>query len=275
MEPSVPVEKPGRNLIRALIYEFLGSALTVYAYNFLFASYMMRGFAYFIGWIIAASVSGAHFNPATSLAVYLVEGKYTKQIGRLLLYWLFQLMGAFAGILLVYLIFKRPQLGFFLWPHVQNPEAVFWYFSPLGNIYYGKVVFLEILNTLTFIWVYLVIIYKPSLRTTDEIVKGIGLATALWICYFLSAGSGACLNPALGLAQTCYQIGFLNGADQNGNGFASLIWVYFPMPLFGGIFAAILFKMNVWMDNKALRQEAPPAPVIAPVAAAAPARAMA
>ena len=118
MEPSVPVEKPGRNLIRALIYEFLGSALTVYAYNFLFASYMMRGFAYFIGWIIAASVSGAHFNPATSLAVYLVEGKYTKQIGRLLLYWLFQLMGAFAGILLVYLIFKRPQLGFFLWPHV-------------------------------------------------------------------------------------------------------------------------------------------------------------
>lgn len=127
---------------------------------------------------------------------------------------------------------------------------------------------MEILNTLTFIWVYLVIIYKPSLRTTDEIIKGLGLGVTLWICYFLCAGGGACLNPALGLAQTCYQIGFLNGADMNGNGFASLIWVYFPMPLFGAIFAAILFKMNVWMDNKALEQ---PAPVVA----AEPARAMA
>ncbi len=78
MEPSVPVEHPGRNLIRSLIYEFLGSALVVMAFNFTFTSYMMRGFTYFIGWIIAASVSGAHFNPATSLAVYLVEGKYLR-----------------------------------------------------------------------------------------------------------------------------------------------------------------------------------------------------
>jgi glycerol uptake facilitator-like aquaporin len=161
---------------------------------------MSRGFAYFVGWIIAASVSGAHFNPATSLAVYLVEGKYLRQIGRLLLYWLFQIMGAFAGILLTYLIFNKPFEGFFLWPYIQTPEALFWYFSPEGNLYYGKFCFLEILNTLTFTWVYLLVIYKPSLRTVDEIVKGIGLGTTLWICYYLSAWSGACLNPALGLA---------------------------------------------------------------------------
>jgi len=50
----------------------------VYAYNYTMASYMGRGFAYFIGWIIAVSISGAHFNPAVTLGVYLVEGKYTK-----------------------------------------------------------------------------------------------------------------------------------------------------------------------------------------------------
>ena len=60
------------------------------------------------------------------------------------------------------------------------------------------------MNTLTFTWVYLLVIYKPSLRTVDEIVKGLALAFTLWICYFLSAGSGASLNPALGLAQTTY-----------------------------------------------------------------------
>lgn len=113
-------------------------------------------------------------------------------------------MGAFAGILMVYLIFKRPVLGYFLWPNLQDTGPLFWYFSERGNIYYGKVIFLEILNTLTFIWVYLIVIYKPQLRTVDEIVKGLAVSFTLWICYFMSAGSGACLNPALGLAQSCY-----------------------------------------------------------------------
>jgi glycerol uptake facilitator-like aquaporin len=44
---------------------------------------------YFVGWLLAVSVSGAHFNPAVSLAVYLAEGKYARQIGRLLIYWFF------------------------------------------------------------------------------------------------------------------------------------------------------------------------------------------
>jgi glycerol uptake facilitator-like aquaporin len=60
------------------MYEFMGSCLTVYAFNFTFTDYMGRGFAYFIGWLVCASVSGAHFNPATSLAVYLVEAKFAR-----------------------------------------------------------------------------------------------------------------------------------------------------------------------------------------------------
>ena len=113
-------------------------------------------------------------------------------------------MGAFAGILMVYLIFDKPFYGELLWPNINSPTGLFWYFSALGNIYYGKVIFLEILNTLTFTWVYLLLIYKPQLRTVDEIVKGIALTFVSYMCYILSAGSGASLNPALGLAQSCY-----------------------------------------------------------------------
>ena len=78
MEPSVPEINSGLHLGRALLYELLGTALVVYAYNYTAASYMGRGFAYFIGWILFVSVSGAHFNPATTLAVYLAEGKYLR-----------------------------------------------------------------------------------------------------------------------------------------------------------------------------------------------------
>ena len=63
---------------------------------------------------------------------------------------------------------------------------------------------MELFHTFLFVLVYLLVIYKPSLRTVDEIIKGLGVSLTLWVCYFLCAGSGACLNPALGLAQTTY-----------------------------------------------------------------------
>ena len=211
MEPSVPEIHSFLHLSRALFFEFFGTALMVYAYNFTAASYMGRGFAYFIGWMIAVSISGAHFNPATTLAVYLAEGKYLRQIGRLILYILVQFAGGFMGIFFSWLVLKSPVMGYLMWPHIQDPSVAIWYFSDLGNIYYAKIVFLEILNTMTFLIIYLLVIYKPSLRTVDEIIKGFGVSIALWICYALSAGSGACLNPALALAQTAYQVGFLNG----------------------------------------------------------------
>jgi glycerol uptake facilitator protein len=90
--------------------------MTLCAFDFMSASYMGRGFAHFVGFLIAVSTSGAHFNPATSLAVYLAEGKYARQIIRLIVYYIAQVAGAFAGVLLVYLIFNSPFNGYLLWP---------------------------------------------------------------------------------------------------------------------------------------------------------------
>lgn len=140
----------------------------------------------------------------------------------------------------------------------QNPDVRIWFFSELGNIYYAKIAFLETFNTFLFVLIYLLIIYKPSLRTTDEIIKGLALGFTLWICYYFSAGSGACLNPALAIAQTCYQVGILNGMDANGNGYASIIWVYILFPLLGGIVAAIWFRVHIYFDNKAMEGVARP-----------------
>jgi glycerol uptake facilitator-like aquaporin len=78
MEASVPERHTFLHLSRALVYEFIGTAIVVSSFNFTQASYMGRAFAYFVGWLIAVSVSGAHFNPAVSLAVYLAEGKYSR-----------------------------------------------------------------------------------------------------------------------------------------------------------------------------------------------------
>lgn len=183
------------------------------------------------------------------------------------------------GIFFTWLVFKWPVMGYLLWPHVNDPAVVFWYFSEFGNLYYAKIVFLEILNTMTFVLCYLLIIYKPTLRSVDEILKGIAASVVLWISYFLCAGAGSCLNPALALAQTAYQVGFLNGQNLNGGGFASLIWVYIVMPYVGALFAAIWFRIRIAQDDKdlqprgeevAVEERRVPVAVAAPVAAPAP-----
>ena len=57
-----------------LFYEFCGTALMTYTYDLSPGlDPLMRAYAYFLGFIIAYQVSGAHFNPATSLAVFISE----------------------------------------------------------------------------------------------------------------------------------------------------------------------------------------------------------
>ena len=89
VEASVPEKHTFGHLLRASAFEFMGTAAVVYSFNFTGASYLGRSVTYFLWWILALSTSGAHFNPATSLAVLIAEGKYIRQIGRLILYWIF------------------------------------------------------------------------------------------------------------------------------------------------------------------------------------------
>ena len=62
--------------------------MIIAAFNFTFTDYLGRAFSYFVLWMISVAVSGAHFNPATTLGVFIAEGKYARQFGRLLVYWI-------------------------------------------------------------------------------------------------------------------------------------------------------------------------------------------
>lgn len=56
-----------------LLYEFLGTAVVTYAYTLSnFATYI-RALAYFIAFVVCAHISGAHLNPATTLACHISD----------------------------------------------------------------------------------------------------------------------------------------------------------------------------------------------------------
>ena len=70
---------------QAVGYEFLGTALVTWAFNLGFKDNLIRAMAFMAAFIIAYNVSGAHFNPATSLAVYMYEKEKRKENKR---YWI-------------------------------------------------------------------------------------------------------------------------------------------------------------------------------------------
>lgn len=53
-----------------LFYEFLGTAVVTYAYTLCRNDYLARSTAYLIGFVLLFHVTGAHFNPATTLACF-------------------------------------------------------------------------------------------------------------------------------------------------------------------------------------------------------------
>jgi len=60
----------------ALLYEFLGTAIVTAAFNLSTKVAMVRAGAYLGVYLFAGGVSGGHFNPATTLAVYLSEKEH-------------------------------------------------------------------------------------------------------------------------------------------------------------------------------------------------------
>src|SRR5262245_52163401 len=60
-------------------------------------------FAVFVGVLIAGPVSGAHLNPAVTLAVFLSGGI---DFPTAVVYWVAEMVGAFIGAIIVYLHYR-------------------------------------------------------------------------------------------------------------------------------------------------------------------------
>ena len=95
-----------KSLSTALFYEFLGSAIVTYAFTLSSEYHLARSIAYFACFILALDISGAHFNPATTLAVFITEKKYENHLKYMLSCMLVQLCGSYLGILIVYILAK-------------------------------------------------------------------------------------------------------------------------------------------------------------------------
>lgn len=158
-------------------------------------------------------ISGAHYNPAVSLAVY-IRGKIS--IGDMIGYWMSQVAGALAAALVVVYVFEKEGAG---------ACAI-----PDNAIIKGLVA--ELLGT--FALAYVVLNVATAKGTAGNSFYGLAIGgTVLAMALVIGEYSGGAYNPAVAIGLSlqkalCW----------------SQIWIYLVGCFGGGLLGAIVFKIN-------------------------------
>ena len=175
--------------------------------------------AYVIG-----DISGCHVNPAVSIGMW-IDGRLEAK--DLLMYIVFQCIGAIIGIaLLVVIINSAPDLGGYVATGLgQNG---FGSASSVGLDVVGAIL-VEIILTFVFVFTVLGVTKKAENGAVTGIVIGLTFA----FVYLLGIPlTGASVNPARSLAPAL----FLGGQA------LEQVWVFILAPVVGAVIAGVLFK---------------------------------
>ena len=167
------------------------------------------GLALMAGIWVAGHVSGAHFNPAVTLAM-LLDGRIG--LGDAVGYWVAQFAGATVGSLIV--------LG------VSGSREVV---ASTATTYsdYTTALVTEILLTAVFVWTILAVTKRGANHAPAAIALTLVGAHLVGIPF-----SGASLNPARSF-----------GPAAVGDAIGSGLWLYLYAPLIGAIVAWALYKL--------------------------------
>jgi len=162
-------------------------------------------------------ISGAHYNPAVTLAIWIRKKIETREV---VPYMLSQIMGALFAALVYFFIFKRSMGG---------P-------APMEGFTYNlKPLLIETL--FTFALASVVLNVATSKKSANNSYFGLAIGFTVMAAAFAGGGiSGGAFNPAVG-------IGPLVIHSMLGGGDLSCLWIYIVGPCLGGIAASLVYKL--------------------------------
>ena len=154
-------------------------------------------------------VSGGHFNPAVTLAVFLRGRCPGKDV---VPYWIFQIIGAVLAALVTHFLVGAPA-------------------NPPGNLNVAKSLVAEFL--FTFALAYMVLNVATSKDTAGNSFYGLAIGMTVMTGAFAVGGiSGGAFNPAVAVGISVMKLAAWSD-----------IWIYLVANLAGGAVAAVVFKM--------------------------------
>ena len=214
--------------MRKYIAEFIGTCtlvlfgcgIAVVSGGNLVATSFAFGLAIVASAYAIGNISGCHVNPAVSLAM-LIQGKLSlKEFG---FYVLAQVLGAFAGTGILYLVLTNTDLG------TLALGANGYASLSATNITLLGAIVVEVVLTFIFIYTILGVTSDKSKSNIAGLVIGLTLTFVHLLGIRLT---GTSVNPARSLAPAV----FLGGEA------LKQVWVFIVAPFVGSALAAIVFK---------------------------------
>ena len=189
--------------------ELIGTMLVILLGNGVVANVVLKGtkgnnagwmvittgwaLAVFVGVVIAAPYSGAHLNPAVTLALAIVDKFSWGKVGMFLLA---QFIGAAIGSFLVWVVYRD---HFNSTPDADTQLAVFSTSPAIRNLTFNLLS--EIVGT--FVLVFVIFYFTPAEMGTDKTPIGLGSLGALPVAFLvwaigisLGGTTGYAINPA-------------------------------------------------------------------------------
>ncbi|MGW7238951.1 MIP/aquaporin family protein [Streptomyces sp. NPDC054804] len=202
---------------------------------------------------VAGGVSGAHLNPAVTLA-FAVRRKFPW--AKVVPYWVSQVLGAFAGAALVFLVYhdainafdavsKPPKVG-------GHTEATFSIFATFPAPYFHGGIWGPLIDQIVgTAFLVMFVVAVVDLRNTavgsnlGPFVIGLAVA-AIGMSY--GANAGYAINPArdFGPRVFTWLAGWKSLAfPGNGAGFSSYWWIPIVGPLIGGVIGVLIYDLFI------------------------------
>ena len=195
--------------------------------------------AVFVGVVIAAPYSGAHLNPAVTLAL-AIAGKFSWS--KVAYFILAQVIGSILGSFLVWVVYRDH------FNTTDNPDSQLAVFSTSPAI---KNSFFNLLSEIvgTFVLVFVIFYFtNAEISTEQKTPVGLGSLGALPVAFLvwaigLSLGgtTGYAINPARDLGPRIMH--FLLPIPGKRNSDWAYSWIPVVGPSIGALLAAVVFKM--------------------------------
>jgi aquaporin Z len=162
-------------------------------------------------------ISGAHYNPAVTLAA-LIRKKIT--MNGAIQYWLSQFIGAFLAAFVIYEIYHK----------AMTPPA-----PAVGFNYHLKPLLMEILFTFALVTVVMNVAMSKKSAGNNYFGLAIGF-TVMASAFAAGSISGAAFNPAVALGPMVMDA--FTGGSSIGN-----LWIYIVGPFAGAAVAALVYPV--------------------------------
>jgi glycerol uptake facilitator protein len=222
-------------------------------------------FAVIVAVFVSAGVSGAHINPAVTLALAVKRGF---SWGKALPYMIAQIVGCFLGAAAVYMIYRDGLVAAGM-PNVWStgPGAVFstafWggagVGSPAGSYSLVTAFITEVIGTAVLMWGVLASGDNKNMGLINNMGPFLVGGTVLAIGISLGGPSGYAINPARDFGPRLF--GVLVGTQGL---FDGIYWLVAPIigPLIGGVIGIFLYDLLV--SRPLATKEETPVPYEAP-----------